>query len=154
VILLVGRVDMRAPPPGVRLVPDRIPDSGPLGGLDAALAAERDEIRVLPACDMPIATSALLAYLVAEAQHADIVVPRTKRGYYPLCAVYTRTCRNTVAGRLDRRDFTMTGLFEDMRVRVMDSSDLERFSNTDRLLANVNTPVEFDELEALLGHKL
>jgi molybdopterin-guanine dinucleotide biosynthesis protein A len=68
--------------------------------------------------------------------------------------VYTRTCRNAVAGRLDRRDFTMTGLFEDMRVRVMDSSDLERFGNTDRLLANVNTPVEFDELEALLGHKL
>ena len=48
----------------------------------------------------------------------------------------------------------MTGLFEEMRVRVVDSCDLERFGNTDRLLANVNTPVEFDDLEAFLGHKL
>jgi hypothetical protein len=48
----------------------------------------------------------------------------------------------------------MIGLFEDMRVRVMDSSDLEPFGHSDRLLANVNTPVEFEELEALLSHKL
>jgi hypothetical protein len=48
----------------------------------------------------------------------------------------------------------MTGLLEGMRVRVIDSSDLEPFGNSDRLLANVNTPVEFNELEALLGHKL
>jgi molybdopterin-guanine dinucleotide biosynthesis protein A len=68
--------------------------------------------------------------------------------------VYTRACQNAVARRFDRRDLTMTGLFEDMRVRVMDSSDLEPFGSSDRLLANVNTPVEFNELEALLGHKL
>jgi molybdopterin-guanine dinucleotide biosynthesis protein A len=85
--------------------------------------------------------------------HADIVVPWTERGYHPLCAVYTRACRSAVARRLDRRDMTMTGLFEDMRVRVIESGDLERFGNTDRLLANVNTPAEFDELEALLSHK-
>jgi molybdopterin-guanine dinucleotide biosynthesis protein A len=68
--------------------------------------------------------------------------------------VYARACRNAVARRLDRRDLTMTGLLEGMRVRVIDSSDLEPFGNSDRLLANVNTPVEFNELEALLGHKL
>jgi molybdopterin-guanine dinucleotide biosynthesis protein A len=62
-----------------------------------------------------------------------------------------RPCRNAAAARLDRRDCTMTGLFEDMQVRVMDSSDLERFGSTDRFLANVNTPVELDEL---LGHEL
>jgi molybdopterin-guanine dinucleotide biosynthesis protein A len=96
----------------------------------------------------------MLGYLVAEAQAADIVVPRTERGYHPVCAVCTRACRDAVARRLDRQDFRMTGLFEKMRVRVVDSSDQERFGNTDRLLANVNTPVAFDDLEALLGHKL
>jgi hypothetical protein len=36
---------------------------------------------------------------------------------------------------------------------VIERSVIERFGNPDRLLANVNTPAEFDELEALLSHK-
>ena len=48
----------------------------------------------------------------------------------------------------------MTRLFDDMRVRVVETAELERFGDTARLFANVNTPAEFHGLEALLGHKL
>src|SRR5262245_19472078 len=73
-----------------RVIRDRIPHSGPLGGLDAALAASKDEALVLLACDMPFVTSDLLNYLLGLADGADAVVPRTARGYHPLCAAYTR----------------------------------------------------------------
>jgi hypothetical protein len=56
-------------------------------------------------------------------------VPRTDRGYHPLCA-------------------------EAVRTRVIEPEDVERFGPAPRLLAVVSTPAEFDELEALLGHKL
>jgi molybdopterin-guanine dinucleotide biosynthesis protein A len=129
-----------------RYIVDRVPGSGPLGGLDAA----RDDLLILLACDVPFVTSAFLDYLVTNAAGVDAVVPRTDRGYHPLCAVYTRACRETVA----ERHLALTGLIETVRTRVIEPEDVERFGPGRRLLANVNTPDEFDELVALLGHKL
>src|SRR5262245_10058014 len=62
-ILLVGA---SAAPTAVaiRCVPDRMPFSGPLGGLDAALAAARDDRVVIVACDMPFITAPFLASLL------------------------------------------------------------------------------------------
>jgi molybdopterin-guanine dinucleotide biosynthesis protein A len=138
----------------VRVIADRVPGSGPLGGLDAALAAARDEVLILLACDMPFVSADFLGHLARLAQGVDAVVPRTDRGYHPLCAVYTRACRAAVSRRLAQRMLAMSGFVEVVRTRVIEPEDVERFGPGRRLLANVNTPGEFDELEALLGHKL
>jgi hypothetical protein len=47
----------------------------------------------------------------------------------------------------------MLDLLNDLRVRVVDSSEIDRFGSHQRLLANVNTPAEFDGLATLPGHK-
>jgi molybdopterin-guanine dinucleotide biosynthesis protein A len=99
-------------------------------------------------------TAALFEHLLASARDADIVVPRTERGYHPLCAAYTRACRPAVARRLAERRLSMVGLFEDVRVRVIDRSEIEQFGDPDQVLANVNTPADFGELDALLSHKM
>jgi molybdopterin-guanine dinucleotide biosynthesis protein A len=151
-ILLVGGHATAAP--DVRVVTDRVPHSGPLGGLDAALAAARDDRLVLLACDMPFVTAALLKYLLAAADTADVVVPRTEHGYHPLCAAYTRACQPAVARRLSERRLAMTALFEELRVRIVEGRELDRFGDPEQVLANVNTPAALGELEALLGHKL
>jgi molybdopterin-guanine dinucleotide biosynthesis protein A len=137
-----------------RVVADRVPGCGPLGGLDAALEAARDEVVILLACDMPFVSSAFLGFLAAQAEAVDAVVPRTDRGYHPLCAAYTRACRREVSERLKRRDLALKGLLEAVRTRVVEPSEIERFGPGDRLLANVNTPGELYGLEALLDHKL
>ncbi|MQA28944.1 MAG: NTP transferase domain-containing protein [Luteitalea sp.] len=153
-ILLVTGEDHPAAALGARLVKDRTANAGPLAGLDAALESARYDSVILLACDMPFPVRELLAYMVTLADDADIVVPLTERGYHPLCAVYTRACAPAVARRLEHRELRMTGLFEDVRVRVVENHELGRFGDTARLLANVNTPAELDELQTLLGHKL
>jgi molybdopterin-guanine dinucleotide biosynthesis protein A len=136
----------------VRLVPDRVSGCGPLGGLDAALAAARDDVVAIVACDMPFVTAALLTHLLDLAQDTDAVVPRTERGYHPLCAVYTRACHPVVARRLADRRLAMTGLLEEVRVRELTSGEIDAFGDRHRLLANVNTPADYEELEGLQGH--
>jgi len=154
-ILLVGGSPHAADSPsGIRLVPDRVPDSGPLGGLDAALAAARDPVVLLIACDMPFVTAALLERLLEFAGSADAVVPRTERGYHPLCAVYSHGCREAVQRRLAARKLAMLGLLEEVRVRVVDTNELRAFGPPDRLLANINTPADFDALGKLERHKV
>jgi molybdenum cofactor guanylyltransferase len=139
--------------PGLRYVADRVPDAGPLGGLDAALAAARDDQLIVVACDMPFITAGFLQRLVALSDSVDAVVPRTERGYHPLCAVYRRSSHPAVIRRLMARRLKMVELCEDLRVHVVEREHIALFGG-ERLLANVNTPDELRDLEALLGHEL
>jgi molybdopterin-guanine dinucleotide biosynthesis protein A len=138
----------------VRVVRDRVTASGPLGGLDAALAAARHDALVLLACDMPFVTARFLAHLLALTSGADAVVPRTERGYHPLCAAYTRACQPAIAARLERGQFRMVDFLADVRVRVVCGDELAALGDHHRLLANINTPAEYEGLDRTIGHEL
>lgn len=140
-ILLVGAPAARA---GTRLVPDVVPGSGPLGGIHAALTHTHSDAVCVIACDMPYVTGAFVSRLFAALDGAEIVVPRTDRGYHPLCAVYTIACLDAIARRLADRKLKVMDLFADVRTRVVTlvNADLH-------LVANVNTPEAF---AALHGH--
>lgn len=149
-ILLVGaRTAPVVPGVTIRLVADRVSDAGPLGGLDAALAASRRDHVMIIAGDMPYVSAQLVAYLISLAEDADAVVPRTERGYHPLCAVYARRCEHAVAARLASGAFAMTDLLTEVRVRVVSRDEISAFGDPDCLLANVNTPADLDRIEAL-----
>ncbi len=153
-ILLVGGPPRVCNVAVCRWVADRVPDTGPLSGLSTALEFARSDVLVLLACDMPFVTAAFLKYLLDLTDAADLVIPRTRRGYHPLCAAYTRRCEPVVRRRLQEGRLALTGLLDELRVWPVETGDLERFGDADRLLTNVNTPTDFSELEASLGHKL
>ena len=150
-ILVVGAPD--APYPA-RPVPDLVPGCGPLGGLHAALDRARGDATIVIACDMPYLSAPLLEHLLMLTSDADAVVPRTARGYHPLCAAYTRACLAPAAARLSEGRLKMVELFDDVRVRVVTAEEIAAFGDGDRLLTNVNTPAEYVGLEALHGHQL
>jgi len=137
-----------------RVVRDLVPGCGPLGGLHAALTAARSDAVFLVACDMPYLSSPFIAYLFSLAGDANIVVPESERGYHPLCAIYTRACLAPATARLADGRLTMRDLLDSMRIRVVSVDEIRRFGDPDRLLANVNTPAEYANLETLQGHKL
>lgn len=153
-ILLVGGPDRRPASGRVRHVADARPNGGPLAGIESALTAARHDLVAIVACDMPGLTAPLVAHLVAQASEADVVVPRTESGYHPLCAIYRRTCLPAVSRRLAAGQLAVKGLFEDVRVREVPGSELVAFGDPARLLANVNTPADHGELDALLTHEL
>ena len=140
---------------GPRVVADLVPGCGPLGGLHAALLEAHSDTVFVVACDMPYVTAPFIAYLFSLSSEADVVVPQTEYGYHPLCAVYTRACLEPVAARLADRRLAMHDLVDAMRrTRVVKAEEIDQFGDRYRLLANVNTPAEYDGLEALQGHKL
>jgi molybdopterin-guanine dinucleotide biosynthesis protein A len=151
ILIVGGREASRGP---ARIVPDKIAGRGPLGGLHAALTESEGDATIVIACDMPYVVSSLLRHLLSLTRDADAVVPRTERGYHPLCAAYTRACLAPAAARLADGRLKLTDLFEDLRLRVVTTNEIDAFGDHRRLLANVNTPVEYEGLEALQGHQL
>jgi molybdenum cofactor guanylyltransferase len=152
-MLVIGERTVAPPREDVRVVRDRVSECGPLGGLDAALAAARHGALVLVACDMPFVSARLLAHLLALSSEADAVVPRTDRGYHPLCAAYTRACQPAIAECLERGQFKMLDFLDAVRVRVVCGDELAALGDHHRLLANVNTPAEYDRLAPASGHE-
>jgi molybdopterin-guanine dinucleotide biosynthesis protein A len=112
-LLVVGRRGPQAPHPRVRTIEDLVPGSGPLGGIHAALAHARGEAVAVIAGDMPYVTAPLLAFLLDLSRHHDLVVPRTERGYHPLCGVYTRACLEPIARRLAERRLKVLDILDD-----------------------------------------
>jgi len=156
-IMIVGDKPTRAPRlehgRHARAVPDRLAACGPLAGLEAALVAARHDTTIVVACDMPFVTAAFLRYLASLTTDAAAVVPCTEDGYHPLCAAYTRACLPVVTRRLTEGRLAVMSLFEELRTRVVTSEEIAAFGDRARLLANVNTPAAFGEIEALLSHE-
>jgi len=161
VVVLIGPADApgrhgieRALPPGLRPLPDRIPGTGPLGGLHAALLdAERvgaDAVMLL-ACDMPLVTSAVVRRLGRAADREGVVAPRTgpPPRLHPLCAVYGVGCLETVEDRLarDEADRSMYGLLEALPTRPIDfaAEDVDGLDPA-AVFSSANTPSELHNL--------
>jgi molybdopterin-guanine dinucleotide biosynthesis protein A len=161
-ILLVRgeRLPEQAPRTDVITIADVMPGCGPLGGLHAALTAARNHVVVVVACDMPYVTAPFLAYLASrvsepgEVNEYAAVVPHSEGRYHPLCAAYTRAALDPIERRLAAGSLTMNSLLADVRLRVIHAEDIAPFGDPRRLLANVNTPAEHEQLEALHNHEL
>jgi len=152
-----GTMDDRIDPSAAiapRRIVDIVPDCGPLGGIHAALTAARGDAVFVAACDMPFLSVAFVSYLLGLARGADAVVPRTGRGYHPLCAAYSRACLEPVSRRLAGGRLKTSELMLDVRTRIVTPEELDRFGGEAALLANVNTPDEYAVVAARPDHKL
>jgi len=141
-IFVVGRRDPAWTSRGLRVIPDEIPDAGPLGGIYTAIVRSPCERTLVIACDMPCLSGAFLRELAAV-RDADLVIPRHARGYEPLCAIYSRACAADIRERLARGMNEASRLPAGVRVTEVDV-DNEAF------FVNVNTPHDYERARGLI----
>lgn len=139
----------------VRVLPDRTPDAGPLGGLETALlhAVESGHDGVLLlACDLPLVPPDLLTAVSAALGDAPAAAPARaggEDGIEPLCAVYRVDVLSWVKEQLECGNRSMHALFRAVGGRVIPASELSP-SSADALL-NVNTSHDLRRAEAALA---
>ncbi len=82
-----------------RIVFDRKTSAGPLAGLEAGLAAARNEVVFAVACDMPYVTQYVAELAVAAARRSDAAIPRIEGRPEPACGAYRRSRSTRAASR-------------------------------------------------------
>jgi len=150
-VVVVGRSGQQLPaldlPVPVRIVHDRYPNTGPLGGIATGMQASEAAVFVAVACDMPLLEGELVRRLVALREEVDAVVPVGPDGHdQPLCAVYGRACLVAIERCLHERSFRVTSFYTRCRVRRVPVDDALPFSN-------VNTPDDLARIGELLGRE-
>ena len=126
----------------VPVVADIFPGCGPLAGIHAALTHSTAELNLMLAVDMPFVSRELLAFLFAAAEASDavITVPRTGRGFQPLCAVYRRDFSAAAEQALRAGKYKVDAAFSGVSVRVIEENELVAAGFSERAFFNVNTP--------------
>jgi molybdenum cofactor guanylyltransferase len=135
------------------IVRDLVPDRGALGGIYTAIVSSPAERTLVLACDLPFVSAALLAHMAAI--DADLVIPRTARGYEPLCAIYARACADPIRRRLEqgneRGALAASTLPEGVTVAEIGPEVLAEYDGEGLLFVNVNTPHDYERAKELQG---
>src|ERR1035437_3650070 len=131
----------------LRILPDRWPGAGPLGGIATALGSTSAEWNLILGVDLPYLTPEWVAWLISHALEspAQAVVPESLQGLEPLAAMYHRSCGETLATAVERGVRRVTeGLSEILFERVS-MAEWEEFDPTGTLFENMNTLEDYAE---------
>jgi molybdopterin-guanine dinucleotide biosynthesis protein A len=127
-----------------RLVFDRKRSTGPLAGLEAGLAAARNDVTFAIACDMPYVTSELAEMAVAAARGCDAAIARINGRPEPTCAAYRRSALPMITAALDAGRYRAAELAEHLDVTWLEGLDPDLFRS-------LNAPEDYERFRREFG---
>ncbi len=131
---------------GLRVVPDRYPDGGALGGIATGVSAATFDRVLVAACDMPFLLAEVWRVLLDHRYEADVVIPKIGGELETLHALYTRACVAPMERALAAGKMRVISFFDEVRVQPIEERELRVADPTLRSFTNVNTPEELATL--------
>jgi molybdenum cofactor guanylyltransferase len=140
------------------VIPDIHSQAGPLGGIEAALAASDSAQNLFLPVDLPWLPAECLRWMVERVEKTDALatIPRLQGQPQPLCAVYSKALLPHVQAALAAHDAKVTNAVERARnasgLRV-DTFDVESIAASQswetklpvhKWFDNINTPAELE----------
>ncbi|HKE35599.1 MAG TPA: molybdenum cofactor guanylyltransferase [Candidatus Acidoferrum sp.] len=142
---------------GERIVDDRWPGEGPLGGIITALMDAHAQNHqptwcLMVGCDMPFLTSEWLRYLKERAlrSSAAVVAPQSSLGLEPLCACWHVGATGKLQYAFEDGTRKVTEAMKRVSMEIVDEMDWKGFDKNGRLFWNMNTPAEYEEARRIL----
>jgi molybdopterin-guanine dinucleotide biosynthesis protein A len=152
------------------LVTDMIDLRTPLSGLHSALSYATTDYIFAVACDTPFIRPDLISVIRANIDtKSDAVVPETRKGLQPLCAVYARTClpavekqllqasgvasqdRGDLHARILNQELKIMNFYDNVRIKTVPESALRQVDPGLLSFFNINTPEDFTEARKILA---
>ena len=129
----------------VRLVFDKIPQKGSLGGLYTGLIESKNFLNFVVACDMPFLKPESIACFCSHPT-SDVVVVKFSTRLQPLHGRYSKACLPVIEKMIGQNDLKIQHLINDPSLSVhfldeklFDDVDPHRLS-----FMNINTPADFE----------
>jgi molybdopterin-guanine dinucleotide biosynthesis protein A len=154
----VARVTVVGPPQryaalGLACLPDEVEHIGPLGGILTALRASDAAWNLVVGCDLPYLTPKWLDFLIRRAleSEAAVVMPASRFGLEPLCAMYHARCADTIAESVSRGVYKVTDGLGSLTMEILPPDLWRPFDSAGRLLKNMNRPDDLTEAREFFG---
>jgi len=125
---------------GVTVIPDKIRDKGPLGGIYTALSDAGETVLIISA-DTPFVSPEAIEYLLRNNIKDRINVLEYKGKIQPLCGVYPFRLRSEIEYNLMTNKLKMMDFLAENKTNILDFP----FESGD--FRNINTPEEWSKVE-------
>ncbi len=112
-----------------------------LTGIHAGLFAMNSPYGFVTACDMPFLNPGVVRLLLDAVNiRYDVVIPETSRGLEPLCAVYSRACKDRIGNRIENNKLKIDRLFRKLNVKKISEPALRSVDPDLDAFFNINRP--------------
>ena len=138
---------------GYPVFQDVYPGKGSLGGLYSAIFHSKEPYSLVLACDMPFLSKPFLKYLVKHVPNYAAVVPRDRSNGFvePFRAIYAKSCLPSFLADITSNRLRISDGLKGLNVRYMDSPEIEKLAEPDRLFFNVNEHEDLEKAEYMLS---
>jgi molybdopterin-guanine dinucleotide biosynthesis protein A len=137
--------------PKVKTVSDIFPGQGSLGGIYTGLVKSNSFYNLVVAADMPFVNEPLLRYMIGISDGFDFILPRVNRLFEPLHAIYSKNCIAPIESILNQGKKVIIELFNYVKVRYVETDEVERFDPQHLSFFNINTREELDLARKIAG---
>jgi len=139
---------------GLPVYPDVYPQVGPLGGLYSAIYHSKYNYCLILACDMPFVNLPLIDFMVKQAPHFDVVIPRWKPEDYaePFRAIFSKACLNPIREAIASGKKRVISFFREVEIRYIDAEEISKFDPDGLTFFNVNTPEDLLEAQKIIRY--
>ncbi len=136
-----------------RLVTDKIPGMGSLGGLYTGLIEAKNSLTFVVACDMPFLLKESIAR-ICLGPISDVLVVELTTGLQPLHARYSKRCSPIIEQMIHEGDLKIQNLCSRTEIRV-DTIGETLFDDIDpsrQSFLNINTPADLEFARKRFSH--
>jgi len=128
---------------GADVIPDKVPDQGPLMGILSCLEVSSHNLNFVVACDVPVINHDFIRKMMREAQMYDGVIPvKEKSKYEPLFGIYRKSMITPIRDTLKSDSRKIIDACSKCKIKYLEIDDAEWYRN-------LNTMDEYNKYIAL-----
>ncbi|MBC35608.1 MAG: hypothetical protein CL663_06160 [Bacteroidetes bacterium] len=137
-----------------KVVPDYIPNSGPMGGIYSALRESENDLNIVLSCDMPFISTDLLKTLLDRIEKNLIAVHwHGGRKFEPMCAVYSKELLPVLEKFINENNYRIPDVFDVVPTSKVEMND-QTLGFSDKSFENVNSEKELEKAAQYFDKKL
>lgn len=126
---------------GLTVIPDKIKDIGPAGGIYTALTHSNTQRNFILSCDLPFVTTKAIEFIIQHIAAAQIILPVHQGQLEPLFGVYSKSCLLQWSELIRQGFLKLQEMVTHFDLVKLDIAGNLLFD--DPLFLNVNTPEEY-----------
>lgn len=134
---------------GCKIYSDIIPGKDSLGGIYTGLKVSSSKHNFIFACDMPFLNESLIKYMIGITKDSDIVIPRSKKGFEPLHAIYSKVCIPYIEKLIEGNNLRILDFFTHVKVKEIGISEIATYDPKEIAFLNLNTEEDILRAEAV-----
>ena len=135
---------------GIEVIADEVKNIGPMGGIYTCLKKSGTQHNIVLSCDTPFVGTLLLKHLLKHVEKEQVVAPAHHKFFVePLSAYYATNVLSDIQTAINRRDYKLLNLFNNVRFKSVAMDTLFSFYSEHSFL-NINRPADLGTAEKII----